>query len=113
MTISLRVVLIVSAVAVLGFVIRKIRKSQMQALDAVFWLFFSFSFVVLAVFPDIASLVARILGFHAASNFVFLYVIAILVLRDFTMTVKYAQLRDKFDQLVQDLALKEALYRDR
>lgn len=105
MTISLRVVLIVAAVAVLGFVIRKIRKSQMQALDAVFWLFFSFSFVVLAVFPGIASFVARILGFQAASNCVFLYVIAVLVIRDFSMTIKYARLRDRLDALIQEIAL--------
>ncbi len=105
MSAPLRIVLIVSALLVLGFVIRKIRKSQMQAMDAVFWLFFSLSFVILAVFPGVASYVAKLLGFQAASNCVFLYVIAVLVVRDFSMTVKYAQLRDKFNTLIEEISL--------
>lgn len=107
MTLSLRIVLIASAIAVLLFMIRKIRKSQIQTLDSVFWLFFSLSFVILAVFPELAQVIAALLGFQAASNFVFLYVIAALVVRDFTMTVKYAQLRDKLNSLIQEIALKE------
>ena len=102
----LRVVLFVSALIVLAVIIRRLKTSQIQVMDSIFWLLFSFSFVLLAIFPQIASILASILGFQAASNFVFLYVIAILVLRDFSMTVKYAKLRDKLDQLVQELALR-------
>lgn len=107
MTLSLRIVLVISAIAVLAFVIHKIRKSQIQTLDSVFWLFFSLSFVALAVFPELAQCIASLLGFQAASNFVFLYVIAVLVIRDFTMTVKYARLRDKLNALIQEIALRE------
>lgn len=102
----LRVVLFVSALIVLAVIIRRLKTSQIQVMDSIFWLLFSFSFVLLAIFPQIASILASMLGFQAASNFVFLYVIAILVLRDFSMTVKYAKLRDKLDQLVQELALR-------
>lgn len=107
MTVSLRVLLVASAIFVLVFVVRKIRKSQLQVLDAVFWLFFSLSFVVLAVFPQIASALASILGFQAASNFVFLYVIAVLVVRDFSNTVKLSALRSKLTVLTQAIALKD------
>lgn len=107
MTASLRILLIVSAAFTLFFVIRKIRKSQLQVLDAVFWLTFSLSFVALAVFPQIADFLASVLGFHAASNFVFLYVIAILVVRDFSQTVKLARLRERFNILNEEIALRE------
>ena len=107
MTVSLRVLLVASAIFVLVFVVRKIRKSQLQVLDAVFWLFFSLSFVVLAVFPQIASALASFLGFQAASNFVFLYVIAVLVVRDFSQTVKLARLRDRFNALLQEVSLSD------
>ena len=106
MTASLRILLVISAVFVLLFVVRKIRKSQLQVMDAVFWLFFSLSFVLLAVFPQIASALASLLGFQAASNFVFLYVIAVLVVRDFSQTVKIARLRDRFNTLLQEVALR-------
>lgn len=54
MSISLRVLLIVSAAVVLLFVVRKLKKSQMQVLDSLFWLLFSLSFVMLGIFPEIA-----------------------------------------------------------
>ena len=104
---SLRILLVISAVFVLIFVVRKIRKSQLQVMDAVFWLFFSLSFVLLAVFPQIASALASLLGFQAASNFVFLYVIAALVVRDFSQTVTLARLRERFNTLLQEVALRE------
>lgn len=107
MTVSLRVLLVASAIFVLVFVVRKIRKSQLQVLDAVFWLFFSLSFVILALFPQIASTLASLLGFQAASNFVFLYVIAVLVVRDFSQTVKLARLRERFNILNEEIALRE------
>ena len=55
MSISLRVLLIVSAAVVLIFVVRKLKRSQMQALDSLFWLLFSLSFVILGIFPEIAT----------------------------------------------------------
>ena len=107
MTASLRILLVISAAFVLIFVVRKIRKSQLQVMDAVFWLFFSLSFVLLAVFPQIASALASLLGFQAASNFVFLYVISALVVRDFSQTVTLARLRERFNTLLQEVALRE------
>lgn len=63
--------------------IAQIKKSQMQVLDSLFWLLFSVSFVILGVFPQVAMWLSSLFGFMSASNFVFLYVIAVLVVRDF------------------------------
>lgn len=108
MTSSLRALLIVSAALVLFFIARKIRKSQIQALDALFWLGFSLSFVILALFPSLSESLAHLLGFQAASNFVFVYVIAVLVVRDFSNTLKYAALRDRFEELLSEIAINES-----
>lgn len=103
----LRAVLLVCAVLVLYFIVRKLKKSQIQVLDSVFWLFFSLSLVLLAVFPSIAVFVSHLLGFMAPSNFVFVYVIAVLVMRDFSNTVKIAKLREKVNDLIQEVALRD------
>ena len=109
MATSLRLVLVASALIVLVFMVRKIKKSQMRAMDAFFWLLFSLSFVVLAAFPQIAAYLAALLGFQAASNFIFVYVIAVLVVRDFSSTIRYAQLRERFDALVEEIALSSCV----
>lgn len=105
MTASLRMLLIICALIVLFFIVRKLRKAQIQVMDSVFWLLFSLSLVVLAIFPEIAFTLSRLLGFQAPVNFVMLYVIAVLVMRNFTLTVKVAQLREKLTILVQEIAL--------
>ena len=103
---TLRALLIFFAVVVFYFVIRKLKNAQMQVLDSLFWLLFSISFVLLGIFPEIAVRIAGLLGFMSASNFVFLYVIAVLVVRDFTSSVRLARQEERLNMLVQSIALK-------
>lgn len=106
MTLSLRIVLIICATLVLLFIVRRIKKSKIDVMDSIFWLFFSLSFVVLALFPQIASFFAGLLGFQASANFVFVYVIAALLMRDFSNKAKIAMLRKKVEGLIQEVALR-------
>ena len=105
MSVSLRILLIVSAAVVLLFVVRKLKKSQMQALDSLFWLLFSLSFVILGVFPEIAIAFAALFGFVSPSHLVFLYVIAVLVVRDFCNSLRLAKLEERLNALAQAIAL--------
>ena len=107
MSLTLRALLIVFAVLVFFFVIRKLKKSKMQVLDSLFWLLFSLSFVLLGVFPNIAIIVSNKLGFMSASNFVFLYVIAVLVIRDFSNSLRLSKQEERTNELAQSIALRE------
>lgn len=103
--ISLRILLLVCAVLVFVFVLRKLKKSQMQVLDSLFWLLFSVSFVILGVFPQVAMWLSSLFGFMSASNFVFLYVIAVLVVRDFCSSLRLSRQEERLNSLVQAVAL--------
>lgn len=105
MSMTLRVLLIIFAAFVFNFVLRKLKKSQMQVLDSLFWLMFSLSFVLLGVFPEIASFISSELGFMSASNFVFLYVIAVLVMRDFSNSLRISKQEERINGLAQSIAL--------
>lgn len=105
MSFTLRVLLIVSAVLVCAFVFFKLKRAQMQVLDSLFWLLFSSSFVLLGVFPQIANCISELLGFLSPSNFVFLYVVAVLVVRDFRNSLHIAKLEERLNALVQAVAL--------
>ncbi len=107
MNIILRLFLAVAAVGVLALVVRKVHKSEMQTGDSVFWVLFAGSFVILALFPQVAYFFSSVLGFASPSNFIFLYTIGILVLQCFLLTAKVAHLRMKVNTLVQELALRE------
>ncbi len=107
MNVVLRLFLVIAALAVLALVVRKVRKSEMQAGDSVFWVLFAGSFVILAIFPQVAFFFSGILGFSSPSNFIFLYTIGVLVLQCFLLTAKVAHLRMKLNTLVQEIALRE------
>ena len=56
MTLTLRALLIGFAALVFFFVIRKLKRSQMQVLDSMFWLLFSFFF---RLFPNLLDYFIR------------------------------------------------------
>ena len=103
----LRIFLVIIAFVMLVFVLRKIKKSEMQSDDSVFWFLFAASFVLLAVFPQIAFFFANLLGIESPANFIFLYAIGILLIKVYSLSTKIAHLRLKLNALVQEIALRE------
>ena len=107
MSLPLRIFLLICAVIVLIFIFKKIRKSEFEIADSIFWFLFVAVLAILAIFPQIAYALSRILGFVSPSNFVFLTVIAILLIRVFNLNAELAHLRAKVNGLIQELALRE------
>ena len=64
-------------------------------------------FVVFAVFPVVPDTLAGLLGIYSTANFLFLFMIFILIMRLFSMSMRVSSLEDKLRNLVQELALKE------
>lgn len=107
MSLSLKVVLIVISILTCFYIARKLRKSQMNINDTVFWIFFALILVLLSVFPGIASWGSRLLGFQAPVNFVFVVVIFLLILRIFTMSIKISIVEDKLRNLTEEIAIRD------
>lgn len=99
--------LVVCAVGAFGFILYKIRKSEIKIADSTFWFLFAASLVLLAIVPQIAFFFAELLGIESPSNFVFLYVIAVMVIREFVSTAEISKLRSRLTALAQKEALKE------
>lgn len=106
MSLIFRIALIAGALLVFAFVLRKIRHSEIKVADSTFWFLFAFSFVVLAVFPQVAFFFSDVLSIESPANFVYLYVIAVLVVHGFSINVELAKVRTKLTNLVQEQALE-------
>ena len=106
MTLLLRIELIVVSVMTFAVVIRKIRQSAMRIDDAVFWVLLTFLFLIFAVFPAVPDLLARLLGIYSTANFLFLFVIFVLLVKVFQMSRKISELEQKLTVLVQEKALE-------
>ena len=103
----LTLLLVVGAVLTLAFIILKVRKSEIKTSDTVFWFLFVLCLLVLAVFPQIALWLASVFDIQSPSNLVFLVIVAILLIKEFSASVEIAKLRSKVTYLVQEIALME------
>ncbi len=103
----LRITLIIVSFFTTWYVIRKIRKSQLQIADSIFWIGFSLLLVVLSVFPQIAGIMAKNIGIMSPANFVFVSTIFLLLLKVFFLTVKLSAIEHKFQNFVQECTLNE------
>ena len=100
--------LLVGALLTFWLVLRKIRKAEVTIADSTFWFLFALSLVLMGVFRQIPFFFADLFSIESPANFVFVYVIAVLVIREFYATVEVSQLRAKVRNLVQNQALTDA-----
>lgn len=110
MTTIFRVVLILASFATAFYMLRKIRHSKIQIEDSIFWIIFSGAVAVISVFPKIADFMARSLGIFSTVNFIFLFMIFVLLVRSFSTTIRISQLDNKIKQLTQEIAVKNAQF---
>ena len=91
MSAAIRICLILGSFFSVQYMLRRIRKAQVQIEDTIFWLIFSI----------------LLLGFQAPINFVYLVIIAVLIVNQFAMTIRISQMDSKVRKLAQRVALNE------
>ena len=83
MSLVLRIALVIGAVIALATVVKRVRTSKIRIVDSVFWVCTAAVMLILAIFPQIAFFFSRLLGFVSPSNFIFLVVISLMLLKLF------------------------------
>lgn len=110
MSLTLRIILIVVSLLTTAFMIRKIRQSKVQIEDTLFWFFFSLLLVVISVFPGIPAFFATLFGVASPVNFIFLFIIFLLLVKLFYNTLRISQLDNKLKILTQKTAIEQNLF---
>lgn len=105
MSIYIRILLVIGAIALLAFMIRRIRQSKLKIEYTIFWIGFSGVLVLMGIFPQIVTRIAYILGFQSSVNMVFLVVIFVLIVKLFFNTIQISALENKVDSLAQQIAI--------
>ena len=102
---ALRIILLVAAIGLIVFLLHSIRKSKMIIEDALFWTGFSLLILLMSIFPELPSFLSDTIGFQSPVNFVFLFFIFILILRDFFSNRRISQLENRVKELTQQIAI--------
>lgn len=107
MSLLFQCVLIFVSLLTCAFILRAIRKSQVQIDDSLFWIFFSLILLVFSIFPIFADVISKILGIASAVNFIFLFIIFLLLINQFYLTIRISKLDTKLKSLIQKIAIKD------
>ncbi|MBE6968555.1 MAG: DUF2304 domain-containing protein [Ruminococcaceae bacterium] len=108
MSVLFRLLLMLVSFGTVAFFLRKIRKAKVQIQDVLFWLMFSAILLVLCIVPELLSYCSRILGVQSPANLLFLIIIFLLMIHQFSLTLKVSMLEKKLYQLGRKTALDEA-----
>lgn len=106
MSSTLRVVLLLTALITVIWILRKIYKCKVKLGDAIFWFCMAILLAILGIVPEIAYFFAKIIGIQAPVNFIFLIIIAALIEKLFTLSIKVSQLEDKVTVMSAEVALR-------
>lgn len=112
MSIYIRILLIIGASALLGFMLKRIRQAKLKIEYTVFWICFSVVLVLMGIFPGAISRVSSFLGFQSPVNMVFLIIIFILIVKLFFHTLQISALENKVDNLAQQIAIDRKMDHD-
>lgn len=107
MSVILRVLLIISSFIAFYLCITKIKKSQLKIENSVTWMFGCIILILISIFPNIVIWISGKLGFVAPVNFIFLVIIAFLLIQTFIDNIHITSLNEKIKELDHYIALKE------
>lgn len=102
---GLIIALIVGCVVTAVFVLKKIKKSQFKIGDTLYWLFFCLFLLLMSIFPRAIFLISDFIGFESPSNFTFVIIIFLLLVKIFLLDARVAKVEDKLTKLVQKYAI--------
>lgn len=106
MSITLRIILLLSAAGTVIWILYKIRRLKVKMEDTIFWIFFAGILCILGLFPEIVYELTNWIGIISPANLVFLIMIIILFEKVFTLSIIVSQLEEKITVLSAEVALR-------
>ena len=112
MSVTLRVLLIMASAATVIWILYKIRRLKVKMEDTIFWIFFAGVLLLMGVFPEIVYWITTTMRMISPANVVYLFIIAILLVKSFMMTIEISKLEDKVKDLVQQIGINEKIQKE-
>ncbi|MBO4352528.1 MAG: DUF2304 domain-containing protein [Eggerthellaceae bacterium] len=106
MSSALRIILLIAAIAVVVYLLRAVKRSKMRIEDTVFWVVLGAIILLFAIFPQIVTALAGLLGIASEQNFVFMFFIFVLAARAFFNSRDNSDQETKLRELTQQIALE-------
>ena len=107
MSVTLRILLFTGSIITLIYIQRKIKKATFSIDEASYWIVLLLGLVIMSAFPRLVSVLSAVLGFESGSNFVFLLVIFLLLIKVFSISKRLSLAENKIKDLTQAEAIEQ------
>lgn len=107
MTITLRIILIISSILSFVLCIKKMRQAKLQVTNSIMWMLGSIILILMSIFSDAVAWISAKLGFMAPVNFVFFIMIVFLIVQVFAEDIRISVLNEKIKNINHYIALNE------
>ncbi len=106
--------LIIVNILFILFIYRSIKRNKISLKYSLFWIVSSIIMIFCALTPKLQQQIAHFIGIQTASNMIFLFLIGILLIISFILTVIVSKHKEKITLLVEEIGiLKEQINRDK
>lgn len=109
MSFFLRILLIIGAISLLVFMLKRIRQAKLKIEYTVFWIAFSSILVLMGIFPEVFYWISDMIGFQSPISMIYLIIIFVLIVKLFFTTIQISQLENKIDSLTQQIAINRKM----
>lgn len=113
MSVTLRIILIISSFISFFLCVKKIKQSKLKVANSVTWMLGSIILILMSIFSNAVAWLSQKLGFAAPVNFVFLIMIVFLLIQTFIDNIHITELNEKIKDLDHYIALKENKYKNK
>lgn len=107
MSITLRVILLISSVISFILCVRRIKQAKLKVENSIIWMVGSFVLILMSIFSNAVGWLSNKLGFMAPVNFVFFMIMVFLLIQVFVDNIRLSELNEKIKNLNHYIALKE------
>ncbi len=112
MTVKLRVILIIGILVYLGIILNMIRKKKLNIKYSLLWIATAVITIVMAVFPKLPELIAKLLGIYSVVNMVFVVAAIFSLMIILSLTAIVSRQTDRIRALTQSQAILEKRVRE-
>lgn len=102
---SLQIEMIIAAIILFIIIIIGLAKSSLSIKNSIAWFLLPIAFIIVAIFPGPLQSFASWLGFETLSNFIFVVVIALLILICFFLTIANSRQQNEITKLIQEISI--------
>ncbi len=102
---KLQIEMAIAALILLIIIVACLKRNSISIKNSVAWFILPVAFLFIAIFPAPIIALSDLFGFETLSNFIFVIIIALLILVCFSLTISLSRQQVKITKLIQELSI--------